>query len=431
MVSREFSDSIKLEVIKSNLSKNGGNILCEACGKKMSSIEECHFDHIFPFAKGGKSTVDNCQILCSSCNLKKNDKLLHDFMIEEKARAFLSGMSIEDNNVDINNIDSKEAIVSISQDDNNQNKMSKETFDKAIRSFIEKNGTIQKIDFAREYNNLPSFGYVKKYYGGLLELKEAFGIRDQSFYWDRESIKHALVSFVEKNGTLTQKDLRKSNGLPSIPCILRNYPEYETLTDIQRELLGLDVITFWNKESAIDAGKEFMKTHNSIHQKDFKAQNNLPNYSVIIRLFGTLNAYQKVIGAPISTKNEFISKAEIHQKVEKFFEDKNRIIENQVTFEKDFSVKLDIIRKRYGSFDAFCEEEGITLSKKKIFKYSKREVDDAISNWILQGNDIPRVHDLTKVGLPSQAVIMRFYKDWREPFVMYQKLHEEVNRVKS
>ncbi|MBR3040983.1 MAG: HNH endonuclease [Lachnospiraceae bacterium] len=431
MGSRDFSDSTKLEVIKNNLSKNGGNILCEACGKKMSSIEDCHFDHIFPFAKGGKSTADNCQILCSSCNLKKNDKLLQEFMIAEKARAFLSGMSIDDNNFDNNTkIDPEDEISTIPQTEVNQNPMTKEVFDNIIRSFIEKHGTIQKIDFARDYNNLPSFGYVKQFYGGLLELKDAFGIRDQSFYWDRESIKEALVSFVEKNGTLTQKDLRKSNGLPSIPCILRYYPEYESLTDIQRNLLGLDGVTFWDKESAIDAGKMFMETHNSIHQKDFKAKNNLPTYNVILKLFGSLNAFQKEIGAPISTRNEFISKDDIHLEVEKYFAGKDRIIENQVNFEKDFSIKLDIIRKRYGSFDAFCKEERITLSKKKIFKYSKREVDDAISNWVLQGNEIPRVHDLTKVGLPSQAVIMRFYKDWREPFVMYQKLHEEVNRVK-
>ena len=53
---------------------NNGEIRCAICGVKLSSINECHFDHILPFAKGGKSTVDNCQILCISCNLKKNDK---------------------------------------------------------------------------------------------------------------------------------------------------------------------------------------------------------------------------------------------------------------------------------------------------------------------------------------------------------------------
>ena len=43
---REFSDSIKLEVIKDNLRKNDGIICCEICKKKLASIEECHFDQL-------------------------------------------------------------------------------------------------------------------------------------------------------------------------------------------------------------------------------------------------------------------------------------------------------------------------------------------------------------------------------------------------
>ena len=74
MSNRDFSDSIKLEVIKANLEKYNGKICCEVCGTQLSSIKDCHFDHIHPFAKGGKSTLENCQLLCADCNLKKNDK---------------------------------------------------------------------------------------------------------------------------------------------------------------------------------------------------------------------------------------------------------------------------------------------------------------------------------------------------------------------
>ena len=426
MSNRDFSDSVKLEVIKNNLSNNNGNILCAACGRQMKSIEECHFDHIFPFAKGGKSTLDNCQILCSDCNLKKNDKLLADFMLEEKAKAFLSGENLGESIQDSAPINEKTSNLA----SGNDNKLSKEQFDAIIEDFIKKNGNIQKIDFAREYNNLPSFNYVKLFYGGLLELKEAFGISDKSFYWNRDTIKDALTAFVSVHGAVTQKDLGKANGLPTTSCILRYYPEYSSLTDIQKNLLGLDVVTYWDKESAIQAGKEFIKTHNAIHQKDFKAINKLPSYDVIIRLFNSLNEYQLAIGAPVSKRNAFITKEEIHTFVDKFFNSKERIIENQVRFQDDFPIKLDIIRKWYGSFEAFCAEENIIITKPKKQKYTKREVDDAISNWVLQGNSIPRVHDLAKKGLPSQAVIMRFYKDWREPFIVYQKLHEEANRVK-
>ena len=91
MSNRDFSDTTKLEVIKANLEKYGGKICCEVCGKNLSSIKECHFDHIHPFAKGGKSIYENCQLLCAECNLKKNDKELKDFILEEKAKQFLNG----------------------------------------------------------------------------------------------------------------------------------------------------------------------------------------------------------------------------------------------------------------------------------------------------------------------------------------------------
>ena len=65
---RDFSDSIKYSVVRENLEKNNGRICCEICGKELKSINEGHFDHIEAYAKGGKSTKDNCQILCSNCN---------------------------------------------------------------------------------------------------------------------------------------------------------------------------------------------------------------------------------------------------------------------------------------------------------------------------------------------------------------------------
>ena len=269
MNNRDFSDSVKLEVIKTNLEKNSGKICCEVCGNALSSIKECHFDHIYPYAKGGKSTLENCQLLCAECNLKKNDKELKDFILEEKAKSFLNGTSLSEVelvNSDDANIETYESSAG----------MTKEIFDDMITSFIKKKGNISKVDFGREYNKLPSIHYVNQYYGGLNNLKKAFGIEDLSYSWNRETIKDALVSFVAQNGDIAQKDMKKANKLPSIPCVLNYYPELKNFTDIKRELCCLSVPITWTRETAIEYGMLFAHKHGKITQKDLKAENQLP-----------------------------------------------------------------------------------------------------------------------------------------------------------
>lgn len=49
---------------------NGG--VCPYCGEHFE-LSEMHADHIKPWAKGGPTTAENCQVLCRDCNLKKSD----------------------------------------------------------------------------------------------------------------------------------------------------------------------------------------------------------------------------------------------------------------------------------------------------------------------------------------------------------------------
>ena len=284
MSDRDFSDSTKLEIIKQNLEKNNGSILCELCSKKIISISECHFDHIHPYAKGGKSIVSNCQILCADCNLRKNDKLLKDFALEEKARMFLSGMSVEEE---------QDLSEEISVFDNDTSKeMTKDKFDKLIGDFIKKKGNMHKVDFGREYNNLPSVHYVKVYYGDLNTLKKAFGVVDNSMNWNRESIKKALQDYISEHGYFIQSDLKKGKGLPSLPCILSYYPEYKNLTDVREKLCSVESkYIFWDRESILLAGKEFLKTHDVIAEKDLCKKNNLPTSRIINKHFGNIDVY--------------------------------------------------------------------------------------------------------------------------------------------
>ena len=64
---RAFTESQKLAAY----TRQGG--VCKMCGKKFN-IDEMNADHIKPWSKGGHTTPENCQMLCSMCNFTKSDK---------------------------------------------------------------------------------------------------------------------------------------------------------------------------------------------------------------------------------------------------------------------------------------------------------------------------------------------------------------------
>lgn len=46
--------------------------ICPRCGKHFD-IADMEADHITPWSKGGKTTSDNCQMLCQACNRRKSN----------------------------------------------------------------------------------------------------------------------------------------------------------------------------------------------------------------------------------------------------------------------------------------------------------------------------------------------------------------------
>ncbi len=64
---QRISRSLSYEV------KKRDNRTCQLCGAKAPSVE-IHVDHIVPLSKGGATTLDNLQVLCSACNLGKGDR---------------------------------------------------------------------------------------------------------------------------------------------------------------------------------------------------------------------------------------------------------------------------------------------------------------------------------------------------------------------
>ena len=66
---RAISDKLRYQVLKRD------NFKCCTCGAspaKEPSVE-LHIDHIIPWSKGGETTLENLQTLCSKCNIGKSD----------------------------------------------------------------------------------------------------------------------------------------------------------------------------------------------------------------------------------------------------------------------------------------------------------------------------------------------------------------------
>lgn len=83
--SKRFTTKQKIQIKQENAQANEGKNRCEQCrvetvpAKKHEKDvtpppNETHVDHRIPSAKGGTSEVDNGQVLCRDCNLKKGDK---------------------------------------------------------------------------------------------------------------------------------------------------------------------------------------------------------------------------------------------------------------------------------------------------------------------------------------------------------------------
>jgi len=64
---RAFNEKQKREIFEK---QNG---ICFKCKVKFE-ISQIEADHIIPWSKGGKTTNENCQMLCKRCNGIKSNK---------------------------------------------------------------------------------------------------------------------------------------------------------------------------------------------------------------------------------------------------------------------------------------------------------------------------------------------------------------------
>jgi len=64
---REFTEIERITIYRKN------NGICQSCKKKIE-YKEFHADHMIPYTRGGKTTIENGQVLCNKCNLSMGSK---------------------------------------------------------------------------------------------------------------------------------------------------------------------------------------------------------------------------------------------------------------------------------------------------------------------------------------------------------------------
>jgi len=72
-VSPEYEKELR-DAVFAKAKGEDGMYTCALCGKKFSNRIMLQVDHIKPMNKGGKTILDNLQILCRVCNGEKSDK---------------------------------------------------------------------------------------------------------------------------------------------------------------------------------------------------------------------------------------------------------------------------------------------------------------------------------------------------------------------
>ena len=75
---RMFPASWRDAAIREVYDKAAGGVVCPHCTgvfRRPAELRRLQGDHVIPWSRGGLTTWANLQLLCGSCNLRKNAKI--------------------------------------------------------------------------------------------------------------------------------------------------------------------------------------------------------------------------------------------------------------------------------------------------------------------------------------------------------------------
>jgi len=397
---REFSDSTKLKATIRNLKKYG-RLTCEICQRNIKP-EEMHYDHIEAWINGGRSILNNCQILCIDCNEKKNDKLLEEFKIEQEAENIV--MSSQFSSKECKSVLNNEV----------RGILPKETAIRMIRDFYKVHKNIRNKDFLLHNASpvLPSIYYVRLHWGSVTKMKEQLDLNPRQ-YWTREECIEAVKKWIDNHRTINFRDLGSKNNLPS-QTIIRKY--FNTLSNLKREL-NLETRPSWQDIKDIEAAVEAYVKKKGIREisaKELIYKNRLPSWQVIHREYGSMEEFEKRNNLLVRQTSK--TRVDIENKLRDIFGDRERVFNNKKDLFSTLKTRERTIIQIYGSLDNFLRETHIELNRRK-YKWTKKEIEEITLKYIQEkGIRIPKKSELTNLGLPCASTYSRYWSDYKIAF---------------
>lgn len=165
-----------------------------------------------------------------------------------------------------------------------------------LRLFKETNGRFPKANELKRKNNLPSYSFIRKEYGGLSDFKRTYfpeeysekRIAKKSRRWNKEKVLTAIDEFIAVNNRLPKSmEFCSDNNLPSatwmsghiegsITTFLKqNYPQYCKVTEKTKRRDN------WDRETVILSIEKFINVNDRLPLlREFNKTNGLPSLSV-------------------------------------------------------------------------------------------------------------------------------------------------------
>ena len=315
-----------------------------------------------------------------------------------------------------------------------------------FRLFKETNGRFPKANELRRKNNLPSYSFIRKEYGGLSDFKRTYfpeeysekRIAKTSRRWNKEKVLTAIDEFIAVNNRLPKSmEFCSDNNLPSatwmsghiegsITTFLKqNYPQYCKVTEKTKRRDN------WDRETVILSIEKFINVNDRLPLlREFNKTNGLPSLSVVEKYLGCyvkkwlektypelyemMLQSRKKCSKERKSKRIHWSKEMVENSIEEFVKREGRLpLSSEFRKENNLpshSLFRNVTQMSRTEFYKEKYSHLIHTLKKSIPDWDKDKILEAVRGFISENGRFPNQKEFTKTyNLPSVTTVNEYF----------------------